>query len=74
VTIDLKSTGTVAEIRSAADENPKALTDTTQLSAPTLLQPGRNRIQLNTPAPVTSVLVWISTLGATDGSNRTEIS
>jgi putative peptidoglycan lipid II flippase len=74
VTIDIKSTGTVAEIRSAADENLKALTDTTQLSAPTLLQPGPNRIQVSTPAPVTSVLVWISTLGATDGSNRTEIS
>jgi putative peptidoglycan lipid II flippase len=74
LTIDLKSTGTVAEIRSAADENPKALADTTQLSAPTPLQPGRNRIQLSTPNSVTNVLVWISTLGSTDGANRTQIS
>jgi putative peptidoglycan lipid II flippase len=74
LTIDLKSTGTVAEIRSATDENPKALADTTQLSASTPLQPGPNRIQLNTQNPVSTVLVWISTLGSTDGGNRTEIS
>ncbi len=74
LTIDLKSTGTVAQIRSAANENPKALADTTELSAPTALQPGSNRIQLSTQTPVTTVLVWISTLGTTDGNNRTEIS
>ncbi len=74
LTIDLKSTGTFAEIRSAADENPKALADTTELSARTLLQPGPNRIELSTRTPVSTVLVWISTLGATDGNNRAAIS
>ncbi len=74
LTIDLKSTGTFAEIRGAADESPKALADTTELSARTLLQPGPNRIELSTRTPVSTVLVSISTLGATDGNNRTEIS
>ncbi|WNG94490.1 protein kinase family protein [Mycobacterium sp. ITM-2016-00318] len=74
LTIDLRSTGTFAEIRSAADENPKTLADTTELSPRTLLQPGPNRIELSTQTPVSTVLVWISTLGATDGNNRTEIS
>jgi putative peptidoglycan lipid II flippase len=74
LTIDLKSAGTFAEIRSAADGNPKALADTTELSARTLLQPGPNRIELSTQTPVSTVLIWISTLGTTDGNNRTEIS
>ena len=74
LTIDLQSAGTVAEIRSAADENPKAVTETTELSAPTTLQPGPNHIQLSTRTPVSTVLVWISTLGATNGENRAEIS
>ena len=73
LTIDQKGTGTVVQIRSAATENPKALADTTELSAPTALQPGPTRIKLDARPPVSNVLVWISTLGTTDGNNRAEI-
>jgi putative peptidoglycan lipid II flippase len=74
LTIDQKGTGTVVQIRSAATENPKALADTTGLSGPTVLQPGSTRIPLGARPPVSTVLVWISTLGSTDGNNRAEIS
>lgn len=74
LTIDVKGTGTVVQIRSAASENPKVLADTTELSAPTPLQRGPNSIQLSARPPVSTVLVWIATLGTTDGSNRAEIA
>jgi putative peptidoglycan lipid II flippase len=74
LTINVKGTGTVVQIRSAAMADPKALADTAELSAPTPLKPGPNRIQLNAQPPVSSVLIWISTLGSTDGNNRAEIS
>src|SRR5919106_1037498 len=66
LSIDLKSNGTIVQIRDAT-ENPKALADTGELSAPTPLQPGPNRIELSARSPVSTVLVRISTLGATDG-------
>jgi putative peptidoglycan lipid II flippase len=74
LTIDLKGTGTVVQIRSAATDSLKVLADTAELSAPTPLQSGTNRIQLNAHPPVSTVLVWISTLGTTDGTNRVEIA
>jgi len=74
LTIDLKGAGTVVQIRSATTESPKNLADTTELSAPTPLQSGPNRIQLSANRRASTVLVWISTLGTTDGSNRAEIS
>jgi len=74
LTIDQKGTGVVVQIRSAATEDPKTLADTTELSGPTALQPGITRIQLGPRQPVSTVLVWISTLGSADGDNRAEIS
>jgi putative peptidoglycan lipid II flippase len=74
VSIDLKSAGTVVQIRSARADNPRALEDTDALNAPTSLQPGPNRIPLSAESRVSTVLVWISTLGSTDGNNRAEIS
>lgn len=74
VTVDLTSTGTVVQVRGAAGNTPAALTDTTELTAPTPMQPGRNRIPVTASAPVSSVVVWISTLGSSDGKNRAAIS
>jgi putative peptidoglycan lipid II flippase len=74
LTIKLKSTGTVVQVRSASTDSPKALAETTELSAPTPLQPGDNRIQLAGQPAVATVIVWISTLGSTDGNSRAEIS
>ena len=74
LTINLKSTGTVVQIRSASTDSPKALADTAELSAPTPLHPGDNRIQLGGQPVVATVIVWISTLGSTDGNSRAEIS
>jgi putative peptidoglycan lipid II flippase len=74
LTIDIKGSGTVVQIRSAAAETPKTLADTAELSAPTPLQPGPNRIQLSARPPVPAVMIWISTLGTTDGDNRAEIA
>ncbi len=74
LTINLKGTGTVVQIRSAATDNPVALSDTEEISAPTPMQPGPNRVVLSRAQQVSNVLVWISTLGSTDGQNRAEIS
>jgi len=75
VTIDLDSTGTVAQIRSSANATPANRSDTAELSAPTPLRPGHNVIPVNTSAaPTTFVLIWISTLGTTGGKSRSDIS
>ncbi len=74
VTIDVPSTGTQVQIRSSPTETPARLADTVELTPITTLQPGRNRIAVNDRTKTSNVLVWISTLGTTDGQNRTEIS
>jgi putative peptidoglycan lipid II flippase len=75
VTIDLDSTGTVAQIRSSANATPGKLSDTAELSPPTPLRPGHNVIPVNTSAaPTTFVVVWISTLGTTGGKSHSDIS
>jgi hypothetical protein len=75
VTIDLDSTGTVAQIRSSANATPAKLSDTAELSPPTPLRPGHNVIRVNTSAaPTTFALVWISTLGTTGGNSHSDIS
>jgi hypothetical protein len=38
------------------------------------MQPGRNRIPVGNPAAVSNLLVWISTLGSSDGKSRAAIS
>ncbi|BBX71254.1 serine/threonine-protein kinase [Mycolicibacterium psychrotolerans] len=74
VTIDLSSTGTEVQIRSSPSENPGTLADTTELTPTTPLQPGHNRIDIRDQTKTSNVLVWISTLGTTDGKSRTAIS
>jgi hypothetical protein len=74
VTIDVSSTGTQVQIRSSPTDAPAKLADTTELTPVTPLQPGHNRIELHDRTATSNVLVWISTLGTTDGQSRMEIS
>jgi putative peptidoglycan lipid II flippase len=74
VTVDLDSTGTVAQIRSSASAAPAKLSDTTELTQPTRLRPGHNVIAVNKSAPVAVVVLWISTLGTTGGKSHSDIS
>ncbi|OBJ61247.1 protein kinase family protein [Mycobacterium asiaticum] len=74
VTVDLGSTGSVLQIRSAPNATPGKLGDTAELSPPTATHPGHNVIPVNTSAPTTFVLVWISTLGNTGGRSHSDIS
>jgi putative peptidoglycan lipid II flippase len=74
VNVDLTSTGTKIQIRSAATATPAKLDDTTALTQPVAMQPGHNSIPVKASAPTSYLLVWISTLGTTDGESRTAIS
>ena len=74
VTIDVSSTGTQVQIRSSPTETPAKLADTIELTPTTPLQPGHNRIAVHDRTKTSNVLVWISTLGTTNGESRTEIS
>ncbi len=74
VTIDVSSTGTQVQIRSSPTEAPAQLADTSELTPTTTLQPGRNRIAVHDRTKTSNVLVWISTLGTTNGKSRMEIS
>jgi putative peptidoglycan lipid II flippase len=74
VTISVSSTGTRVEIRSSSTPNPAALEDTTALTPPKLLQPGLNLIAVDSSSATSNLLVWISTLGTTDGESRTDVS
>ncbi|KAA1249034.1 serine/threonine protein kinase [Mycobacterium simiae] len=74
VTLDVSSIGTQVQIRSSPTETPTKLADTTELTPTTSLQPGRNRIAVYDRTKTSNVLVWISTLGTTNGESRTEIS
>ncbi|QLL08777.1 serine/threonine-protein kinase [Mycobacterium vicinigordonae] len=74
VTVDVPSTGTQVQIRSSPTESPAKLSDTTELSPTTTLQPGPNRIEVRSKTKTSNVLVWISTLGTTNGRSRTQIS
>ena len=74
VTIDVSSTGTEVQIRSSPTETPAKLADTTELTPTTPLQPGQNRVEVHDRTKTSNVLVWITTLGTTDGKSRTEIS
>jgi putative peptidoglycan lipid II flippase len=74
VTINLNSTGTAVEIRSAESATPASLEDTTVLTPATTLKPGANTIKVEN-APATSyVLVWVSTLGQVNGESRSDIA
>lgn len=74
VTIDLNSTGTSVEIRSAQSPTPSSLADTTVLTPATPLRPGSNTIKVENAAPTSNVLVWVSTLGQVSGESRSDIA
>ncbi len=74
VTIDTPSTGTKVEIRSASTPTPPTLNDTSVLAPAFPLKPGRNVIPIRTGSPTSNLLVWISTLGTTNGKSQTAIS
>jgi putative peptidoglycan lipid II flippase len=74
VTIDVPSTGTKVQIRSSPTSTPAKLDDTTALTPPTTLQPGHNSIPVKASSPTSNLLVWISTLGTTDGQSRSAVS
>lgn len=74
VTLTVPSTGTQVQLRSSPTQTPAKLSDTTELAPTTSLQPGRNRIAVHNQTKTSNVLVWISTLGTTNGESRTEIS
>jgi serine/threonine protein kinase len=74
VTIDVSSTGTQVQIRSSPTDAPAKLADTSELTPTTSLQPGHNRIAVHNRTKTSNVLVWISTLGTTNGESRMEIS
>src|SRR5271166_1242197 len=73
VNLDLTSTGTKVQIRSSATATPAKLDDTTALTQPVTMQPGHNSIPVKASAPTSYLLVWISTLGTTNGESRTDI-
>ncbi len=74
VTLDVPSTGTEVQIRAADSATPASLADTTELTSSLPLQPGHNRIPVNSRTKTADVLVWITKLGTTDGQSRTSIS
>ncbi len=74
VNVDLPSNGTKIQIRSSATATPSRLEDTAVLSQPTAMHPGHNTIQVNASSPTTYLLVWIPTLGTTNGQSRTSLS
>ena len=73
VNVNLSSTGTKIQIRSAATDSPGRLEDTVKLTEPIPVQPGPNRIPVTMSTPTSYLLVWIATLGTTDGESRSDI-
>jgi putative peptidoglycan lipid II flippase len=74
VTVDLASTGTKVQIRASSTATPTKLEDTTALTQPVAVHPGHNSIPVNASSPTTHLLVWIPTLGTTDGESRSGLS
>jgi putative peptidoglycan lipid II flippase len=74
VTVDVNSTGTAVEIRSAQTSSPASLEDTTVLKSATTLRPGENTIDVDSGEPTSYLLVWVSTLGTVDGENRSDVA
>jgi putative peptidoglycan lipid II flippase len=74
VDINLNSTGTAVEIRSAETPTPSSLENTTVLTPATQLQPGENTIKVNSAAPTSNLLVWVSTLGTVNGKSRSDVA
>jgi putative peptidoglycan lipid II flippase len=73
VSIDTPSAGTKVEIRAASTASPSTLNDATVLAPPFTLKPGHNVIPVKSAAPTSNLLVWISTLGTTNGKSQASI-
>lgn len=74
VTIDTPSSGTKVEIRSASTASPSRLEDTAVLAPAFTLKPGHNVIPVRGGSATSNVLVWISTLGTTNGKSQASFS
>ncbi|MGD1172581.1 murein biosynthesis integral membrane protein MurJ [Mycobacterium seoulense] len=74
VSIDTPSSGTKVEIRSSATASPASLNDTTVLAQAFTLKPGHNVIPVRSGSPTSNLLVWISTLGTTNGKSQAGFS
>jgi len=74
VTLNLTSTGTAIQIRSAQTATPSSLDATTVLTQPATMKPGSNTITISGAQPTQHLLIWISTLGTVDGKSKTDIS
>ena len=74
VTVNLNSTGTSIQLRASQSASPTTLDDTTVLTPPTPMKPGANTITVDSAAPVSNVLVWITTLGTVDGKSESALS
>jgi putative peptidoglycan lipid II flippase len=74
VNVDVPSTGTKIQIRSSATATPGRLEDTTALTQPVSVHTGHNTIPVNASSPTSYVLVWIPTMGTTNGASRTGLS
>jgi putative peptidoglycan lipid II flippase len=74
VSLDLNSTGTFIQLRSAQSATPASLDDTTAITQPAPMKPGPNTITVSNAQPTSYVLVWITTLGSVDGKSETAIS
>ena len=70
VTIDTPSTGTKVEIRASSSSAPASLNDTTLLAQGFTLKPGHNVVPVRAGSPTSNLLVWISTLGTTNGKSQ----
>jgi putative peptidoglycan lipid II flippase len=74
VSLNLTSTGTAIQIRSAQTATPSSLDATTVLTQPATMKPGSNTITISGAQPTQHLLIWISTLGNVDGKSKTDIS
>ena len=74
VSLNLTSTGTAIQLRSAQTATPSSLDATTVLTQPATMKPGSNTITVSGAQPTQHLLIWISTLGNVDGKSKTDIS
>ncbi|MET0450934.1 MAG: murein biosynthesis integral membrane protein MurJ [Mycobacterium sp.] len=74
VTLNLNSTGTSIQIRSAQSATPATLDDTTALTQPTPMKTGSNTITIDNPTSTSYLVVWITTLGTVDGKSESALS
>ncbi|MDA4103488.1 murein biosynthesis integral membrane protein MurJ [Mycolicibacterium monacense] len=74
VDVNVSSTGTSVQIRSAQSAEPSSLESTTEMTPSTPLSTGNNTIEVSDASPTSFVLVWIDKLGTVNGESRTDIS